>query len=179
MASLLVCLPLSAKDVKIEGKTFPPVRQVDGKDVQLSGVGTARYKVFFKIYVAGLYLPKDVGFDKVFTAVPKRLELCYLYDIEKADMVDAADNFLKKNVDAERYQAMQAKVAEINKLFRSVKKGERCSMNHVPGKGLEVDYNGKVVGSVAGDDFAVDYLRIWLGDESCSPGMRKNMMKGL
>lgn len=179
-ATLLFASSLAnGKETKVEGQVFPASVTAAGTTLQLSGVGTARFKVLFKIYAGAVYLPAGKTFDNVFDPIPRRLEIAYLYDIEKEDLVAAADNFLKKNVGEKRFAEMAGDVAKINALFRAVKKGERCALTYLPGKGLEVAYNGKAVGVVPGEAFARDYYKIWLGRDSCSPGFRKSVMRGL
>jgi len=173
---------LQAQTVKTheqEEQSFASTVTVQGEPLELLGLGTARYKVMFKIYVAGLYLPAGSSASNVRDNISKRLEIAYLYDIKREDLVAAGDNFFKKMVSSEKLVQFQAQLDKVNGMYLSVKKGDRLALNYKPGRGLALERDGKEVGLVAGDEFAQAYLDVWLGDKPVSPGLLKQIKKGL
>jgi hypothetical protein len=50
------------------------------------------------------------------------------------------------------------------------------SFTHKPGAGIEVDVNGKMQGTVEGDDFAKAFLAIWLGAKPPNPNLKAGLL---
>src|SRR6266850_2165626 len=77
--------------------------ELDGVQLELNGIGL-RTRYFFKVYVAGLYLPQKVSSAQ--TALegpgPKRIVLVMLRDASAEQFVDSIDAGLDANhTDAE------------------------------------------------------------------------------
>ena len=56
--------------------------------------------------------------------------------------------------------------------------GQTLTFTHKPGAGIEVDSNGTVKGTIAGDDFAKAFLAIWLGAKPPNPGLKAGLLGG-
>jgi hypothetical protein len=68
--------------VTVSGVKFDDTTEVRGNKMQLNGAGI-RYKAIFKVYAAGLYLPKKGGTTQEVLAMPgaKRLNITMLREI--------------------------------------------------------------------------------------------------
>ena len=82
----------------LAGVTLPDKADVDGQSLVLNGMGL-RSKLFFKVYVGGLYLAqKEKSAQKVLGAdVPRRMVLSFIYDVSKDQMCDAWNEGLEAN----------------------------------------------------------------------------------
>src|ERR1035437_8525942 len=86
LAGLLSCAAMSAtKDVS--GVKLDETINLAGSNLKLNGAGT-RFKVVFKVYVAGLYLTEkaDTPEKVALQSGPKRLSVTMLRDIDSAEL---------------------------------------------------------------------------------------------
>ena len=181
IACMLLCSNswgMSQEQECLKGVCFDKVVQVsDSKvDSQLDLLGVSRFSYyFFKVYTGALYYPKGEAFE--LGTKPLRLELHYLREIDREDLIKPATDFLGEH--CKDYPAIADRVAKINKLYRSVKNGDRYSLEFYPGRGTSLSFNGKLLGSIEGDDFAKEYLAIWLSEKTAAKSFRDEVLKGV
>src|SRR5205823_14272265 len=93
LAALLFAVGVQAAE--LEGVQLEERAQVDGQALQLNGIAL-RTRMFFKVYVAGLYLPQKVSSAQ--TAIegpgPKRIVLVMLRDASAEQFCDSIDTGL-------------------------------------------------------------------------------------
>ena len=65
----------------------------------------------------------------------------------------------------------------LNGWMTDLKSGERLTFVYTPDTGVQVDVNGKVKGTIKGDDFAKAFLSLWLGDPP-NPELKSGMLGG-
>jgi hypothetical protein len=148
---------------QINGVYFHESVIEEGEVLQIRGAGLLKW-LFFKVYIAALYLPPDVPGRDVLEDVPKKMEFHYLSDMKAEQFTESGEPLLKKNASPEELAKIRPKIDAINGMYRDVKKGERYSLTYIPGKGTELALNGQVLGRIEGYDFAAIYYRIWLGE---------------
>lgn len=119
----------------VEGQRFDEVCRAGTNNLALHGTAVLRVKLFFDVYVAGLYLTDPLHAVRVLSNVPKRIELAYLRDIPRRIMVDAAEDHLRKNLRADQLAALRDRLDAINALYTDVKAGDRYALTYVPGVG--------------------------------------------
>lgn len=164
---------------EIEDVPFPEEVSSDAGPMPLYGLGLLRYRVFFRGYVGGLYLPRDVLPTRLFEDVPKALELYYFWDIEGRFFGEAADELLARNLPPERLAALRSRLDRLHALYRDVEEGDRYRLTYSPGVGTTLTLNGETLGTIPGADFASDYFGIWLGDDPLNSAFRDQMLGGL
>lgn len=184
LASLLVGLALLlgapiSPAAEIEDIPFPDEVRSEAGTLPLYGLGLLRYRVLFRGYVGGLYLPEDVETSRLFDDVPKALELYYFWDIEGRFFGEAADDLLSRSLPADRLAALRSRLDRLHGLYRDVEEGDRYRLTYSPGLGTTLALNGEVLGTIPGADFAADYFGIWLGDEPLNVPFRDQMLGGL
>ena len=179
-ALLVIALFFSplAHAAEIEDIPFPEDVRVGEQKLPLHGLGLLRYRVFFRGYVGGLYLPENVPASRTLEDVPKALELYYFWDIEGRFFGEAAEDLLKSSHPPERVAALRERLDRLNGLYRDVKVGDRYRLTYVPGNGTTLSYNGEALGTIPGADFATDYFGIWLGETPLNEAFRDQMMAG-
>jgi len=171
---LLSCLGARA-DKQDHGFTFADTIRVEDTVLVLNGTGLLKY-YFFKVYVAGLYLGEGVKPEQFFDDVPKRLELAYLRDFSRKMMIDAGNDALAENVAPDALTRIRQQVDQINALYEDVKEGDRYALTYLPGVGTELALNGVRKGIVAGEEFAREYYKIWLGRSKITRDLKATLL---
>lgn len=164
-ALLALSLALPAGAGTLAGVTLPDKAEVGGQSLGLNGLGL-RSKFFIKVYVGGLYLPqKEKAAAKVLSAdAPRRMVMHFLYGVSKEQMCDAWNEGLEQNT--------PKAPADVKKSFtmlcswmEPIAKGNELVLTYVPGKGTEVEVNGKVKGTLEGKATADAILATWIGPD--------------
>ena len=166
-----------AAAAEIEGVTFAEQVEADGATLHLHNVGLLWYRIFFKGYVAALYLPSGVPAAKVLTDVPKRLEIEYFWSIDGDQFGPAGEKVLRENVSADTVRSLRERLDRIDALYPSVRPGDRLSLTYVPGKGTTLARNDEPLGTIEGADFAAAYFAIWLGPEPIDADLRNALLE--
>lgn len=126
------------------------------------------------VYAAALYAPANLSTKRAWeqqTAL--RLELYYFRDIDRNDVIKAANTTL------ERQQASARLKPEIEKLhasFRDIRSGDRYALDFRPGRGLNLEINGQAVFSSRDEALARVYLGIWLAPKGLSDELRGKLL---
>lgn len=178
-ASLFMSAAGVSQAAEIEDIQFPKAVVAGQTEVPLFGLGLLRYRVLFRGYVGGLYMPAGAKKDQVFEDVPKALELYYFWDIPGRFFGEAADELLAKNLPPERLAVLRSRLDRLNGMYKDVEVGDRYRLTYVPGEGTTVRLNGESLGTIPGADFARDYFSIWLGENPLSAPFRDQILNGL
>ena len=185
LTSLVLGLWLAASTsiaAEVEGVRIDDKVQVGGTDLALNGAGV-RTRVFFKVYVGALYLPKKAGTtDAVLgEAGAKRIAMHMLRDLEAEQLVSAFNDGLKKNHAPGDLAKLEPQVKQLDSIFaavKAVKKGDVVLLDYLPGAGTRVTVRGEDKGTIAGEAFNRALLRIWLGEQPADAALKKAMLGG-
>lgn len=176
----LLALPCCSWSAEVEksfkGVSMPVSLQFEGKKLELNGMGL-RTKVVFKVYVAGLYLekPSRDGMAIAASEQVRRIELVFLRAVDGADVAKAiADGFTNNAGDA--LPALKDRIAKFEKLIPDVKKGDKLLFLSRPGAGVELQANGKLLGSIEGRDFSDALMRVWLGPKPSDKALKDGLL---
>ena len=162
--------------VTIRGVEFEEKIKIEGKELALHGVGLLKWKYLLKVYQVALYKPKQVPVTQILEKdAPKRLEYYFFIDMKASDFQDTGFELMARNVGREKAESLSTELKELNRLYRDVNEGQRYTLTYLPGMGLEMALDGKVLGRVDGDEFAVSYLSIWLGPDPVSEDLKEGM----
>ena len=157
---------------------FSPRHIIAGEPLALKGTATHRLAGVLKICRAALYVPAGAGGDGIHLAdVPKRLEIEYFVPVGRDRLVRMAEDSLQTQFTNEQLRPFREEIREFHKLYRDVGRSDRYAMTYHPDRGLTLELNGEILGSVPGPQFARTYLAIWLGDDPVSPAMKKNLLR--
>lgn len=181
----LGCLALAFSQsvfaLEVAGVKLDDTVRVASKELKLNGAGL-RTKAFFKVYVAGLYLPeKKAAVPDIMEATgPRRLTIVMLRDVSSEDFGQSFMTGLNANSDkAEKSKIFNqtVKMGEIFASIPSLKKGDMITTDWVPGSGTQIHVNGKTVGDVLPDlNFYNAFLKIWLGDKPAESSLKQGML---
>ena len=121
------------------------------------------------VYAAALYVPAETSAKLAWEQKKDlRLELYYFRDIDRSDVIKAANTTLKRQQVSAR---LKPEVDMLHARFRDIKKGDRYALDFRPGRGLNLEINGQVVFSSPDDGLAKAYLGIWLAPKGLSEGL--------
>ncbi len=167
--------PAAAEDkqVCLEDVCFDSQTMLGKKSVPLRGIAKFEY-LFFDVYTLALYAADESG--DLLGAKPKQLVFHYHRKVSRAQMIEGADKNLASNPDVSK-TAYNAELAKINSWYTDVQPDDRYTLTFIPGSGLSLSKNGNLLGTVAGDRFANDYLGIWLSDYPLSRDLRDRLLR--
>lgn len=179
--SLLFALILLAaallSGAELAGVSMPAGITVAGKTLKLNGLGL-RTKVFFKIYVAGLYLETPtrdpamaVSADQV-----KRVVMHFLYKkVTAQQLVDAWRDDFRDN-SPETSGTLKQEISQFCSWMTDVAAGQEIVLTYEPGTGTTVEIGGRKKGTIAGVEFMRALFRVWLGEHPPNAGLKAGMM---
>ncbi|NNF95627.1 MAG: chalcone isomerase family protein [Halobacteria archaeon] len=168
--------------LEVAGVVLPVTLQIPDNTTPLllNGAGT-RNKFFFKIYVAGLYLPSTQTTPAAILDLtgPKRVHMHFLYkEVEQEKLITGWRDGFKNNLEKASFEQLAPRLAKFNSLFRTMKRGEAIDLDYLPKKGTRVWINGKLHGQIAGADFYTALLKVWLGESPADAKLKAALLKG-
>lgn len=172
-----------AQPMEVEGVKLDATAQVGNTALQLNGAGL-RVKVFFKVYVAGLYVPQKANNVAQLLAQkgPRRITLTMLRNVDAESFTKALNDGLRDNHTEAQLAAMKPQIDALNASLKAAgeaKKGDVIQLDFAPDSGTRVTVNGQVRGSaIAGEDFFTALMRIWLGDKPVDGNLKKGLLGG-
>ncbi len=183
LASLVVFSLFGAASVhaaEVDGVKVADTANVAGSDLVLNGAGV-RTKVFFKVYLASLYVPVKVKTtDAVVAKGPRRMQLNMMRGLEAKTLVEALNEGLTNNNTAAELTAVKAEhdklVAAMNAL-PALKEGDVITFDFADDV-TTLALNGKSKGSYAGAAFNAAILKAWLGSKPVQDDLKKKLLGG-
>jgi Chalcone isomerase-like len=149
-----------------------------GSALVLNGVGIRRATFLnVHVYVAGLYLEQRTR--KVALALQpaasKLIELHFVRDVSRKEMIDAMRGGLEKNA-GPQLAAAREHMESFERYLPELHKGMRLSLAFHAGQGLEVRADGKLLGVEHDDRFANLVFQIWLGDHPPDSALKAGLL---
>jgi len=180
VSALLVLLFLvtSASALEIGGVKLPDSVKVAGETLSLNGAGL-RTKLFFKIYAGGLYLtaPCRHAATVINADEPMRVRMHFIYDGVSAEKLQEGwkDGFALTAPDADE-NLQQGMAAFIDLFNEAADENDVYDIDWLPGKGVEVSFNGNLQGVISGLDFKKALFAIWLGNKPVDADLKEGML---
>jgi hypothetical protein len=165
---LMTSLASTAAVVDMAGVKFEDTIDQRGSKLVLNGAGI-RYKAVFKVYSAGLYLPKKTTSpDEVLSmAGPKRISITMLRDIDSNELGKLFTRGVEDNAPKTEMSKLIPGLLRMGQIFSDQKKlvaGDSFTFEWVPGTGGVLTVKGKAQGEPFKEpEFFIALLRIWLG----------------
>src|SRR5438876_3968 len=167
---IILALAGSAHAGELEGVQLDDRVQVDGQALELNGMAL-RTRMFFKVYVAGLYLPQKVSTAEraIEGDGAKRIVLVMMRDATAEQFCDSIEIGLEANhsdAEIERVKPQTAALFAKIRALGAAGKGMRIVLDYSPSAAattLFVD-NASQGDPMPGADFFRALLRIWLGE---------------
>jgi hypothetical protein len=179
---LALCLSVRVHATEIAGVQLAERAQLSNHNLVLNGAGL-RTKLFFKIYVAAIYLSeKRTTADAIISdSNPQRLDLHFLRDLSDDQLLGAFIEAIKANNTNLEMTALDASIKQMSELFhqvKEVKSGDVITLDYLPASGTRISVNNVVRGTIAGDLFHRALLKAWLGDHPVQPDLKQKLLGG-
>lgn len=173
--SLVMASPAWAKE--LAGVKMADSMSLEGKELKLNGIGL-RTKVFFKVYVAGLYVetPNKDGAALISSDQVKHISLKMLRDLDKGKITEAIREGFDKNSKAQ-LPALKERLDKLLASINDLKSGQSLNITYVPAKGVTLGGDaGKL--TIEGKDFADALFAVWLGSNPVEADLKKGLLGG-
>jgi hypothetical protein len=160
---LVVALVAGTAEARVmAGVRLPDSISLEGKELALNHVDLKK-KLFFEIYVWGLYLEQEPSSMKEAIAFqgPKQLQLHFRRNIKREQLADAFRHFLAQ-CSASRSPEMRRNSELLVQSLRGVRKGDKLLITYLPDKGLLISGEGSQGAVIPGKDFADVLFSAWL-----------------
>jgi hypothetical protein len=159
----MVFLPLRVQAAEINGVKFNQTYQDRMVTMTLKGTGL-KTMLFFKAFVAGFYTnANDCAYDVA--DVSKRIEVEYFVSIPSKKLNDYTIERMKDNITSEEFRRISQQVKLMEHYFVDLKSGDRFSLTYIPGEGTQFAHNGKITGTIEGNEFARALFSVWVGEK--------------
>ena len=182
-ATIFACLAVASTPLQaltINGTVIPDSVSFPGNGTRLvlNGAGV-REKFFMDIYIGALYLESRMHDPVAILADTGHAGILMHFTYGKVNrekIIAGWVDGLEANLTDKRMQTIKPRLEKFNNLFRTVVKGDVIRIDYAPETGTQVRINGEWRGSIAGNDFFRDLLRIWLGASPVSKSLKHDML---
>jgi hypothetical protein len=168
-AAATLALPLAAPaEVVVAGVRYESAAELRGSKLQLNGAGV-RHRGPFKVYTAGLYLPRKAATPEEALAAPgaKRIAITMLRDIDAGELGRLFTRGVEDNLDKASFSRLVPGLLRMSQVFsehRRLQAGDSFTLDWLPGSGTVVSVRGVPQGEPFREpEFFAALLRIWLG----------------
>jgi hypothetical protein len=165
----------------VSGVKFEDTVDLRGTKLQFNGAGI-RYKAVFKVYAAGLYLPKKTTTAEEALAMPgaKRVSITMLRDIDSGELGKLFSRAIEDNMDKTAFSKLIPGVLRMSQIFSDTKKlntGDNFMIEWIPGTGTVITVKGAAQGEPFKEpEFFNALLRIWLGSKPADFQLKEAML---
>ena len=155
------------------------IKLENNRTLVLNGAGL-REKFWVDVYVGSLYLEKKTENVAEILSSPGswRIQLDFVYkEVDQKKLLDAWREGFKKNQSKETLDQISSQIEQFYGYFdSSVKAKEQYILDYLPGTGVKVQKNQKVLGVISGDLFKNAVLEIWLGNSPADKDLKRGML---
>ncbi|MBI5784258.1 MAG: chalcone isomerase family protein [Rhodocyclales bacterium] len=180
LAALLFAVPL-AQAVEVGGVRIDEQAKVGTTDLLLNGAGI-RTRIFFKVYVGALYLPKktNLAVAVIESKEPRRVVLHMLRDLSADQLFGALMDGLKNNHGEAELAKLKPDTDQFENLMRGIGNARTGDVIGIDfsADGIAVAFNGQARGNVASEAFGRALLKVWLGDKPADGDLKRAMLGG-
>jgi len=181
LAAAFATPPAYAQSVEVAGVKYEETLQSGNTTLVLNGAGI-RYKAIFKVYSAGLYLPKKASTPEAVLSMPghKRISITMLRDINAAELGKLFTRGMEDNAPREEFSKSVSGTLKLSELFFRMKKlnaGDSFSVDWTPGVGTMIYINGKPsIEHIKEPEFFSALLKIWLGNSPADYALKEALL---
>ena len=179
---LLLLMPLAASAAEVEGVKIEDKTRVGSSDLVLNGAGL-RKRLFFQVYVIGLYVPQKSSNAGAILEQPgaKRVAIHMLRDVGADAFTEALADGIRANHSEAEAKALEPRIQQLGAIMAQIgeaKKGMAIALDW-DGKATRLIVEGKPAGQpIPGEDFYRALLRIWVGDKPVQDDLKKKLLGG-
>lgn len=184
LAAILLATVLAAPTLQaaeIAGVRIEDQAKSGNADLVLNGAGV-RTKLFFKVYVAALYLPKKATSPGAIidSKEPRRIVLHMLRELNADSLFGALLDGLRNNHSETELSSLKPDIDQFERIMRGIgtaKNGDVIGID-LAADGVSVAFNGQARGNVGGEAFPRALLKVWLGDKPADADLKRALLGG-
>lgn len=178
IVALMMAIPSEAQ-VTINGVTLPATLKAGDETISLNG-GGIRKKLFFKLYVGGLYLAKKSSDANTIISADEAMAVKLQITsgmISSENMSEAITEGFENSTNGNT-APLKSKITEFVNTFKKeeIVEGNVFDVIYVPGVGVQSYKNGKLQGTIEGMDFKKALFGIWLCDKPADEDLKAAML---
>jgi hypothetical protein len=180
LCSALLAIPALAAALPVERNDYPDTVVLQGKTVKLIGAGL-RVKWIFDVYMMGAYSESGscdtsviIGKDE-----SKYLKINMLRKVTADKMIKTMSESFDDRLARKPNTALREQCNRFLSYFKEdLPKGVVLECAYVPGEGVTMKQNGRVLGpAIPGDGFMKVVWDIYFGSDTCCKGLKKQILK--
>jgi hypothetical protein len=176
------CLPpAAAAQTTVSGIKYEPATELRGSRLHLNGAGV-RYRGPFKVYAAGLYLPRKASTPEEVLGAhgAKRLSITMLRDIDAGELGKLFTRGVEDNMEKAAFSRLIPGLLRMSQIFtehRKLNAGDSFTLDWVPGSGTVISVRGVPQGEPFKEpEFFNALLRIWLGPAPADWQLKEHLL---
>lgn len=180
---LAITAQFPAYAAELEGVRLEDRVQVDGQGLQLNGIALRTRMVFFKVYVAGLYLPEKASTAPAALQAKgaKRINLVMVREAQAEQFVESIMTGMRLNHSEAELERVRTQTDELMAMIREAgvaRVGTSIVLDYAPSAdGTTLYIDGKPAGKpMTGEEFFRSLLRIWLGENPAQEDLKKALL---
>lgn len=172
---------LAHAEVEVAGIKFADTIEIKGNKLQLNGAGI-RTKAIFKVYAAGLYLPKQATTAELALAMQgaKSIRVTMLRDIDSQELGNLLVRGIEANTTRDEFFKFAVGFQRIGDIFTSQKRlktGDNFNIEYIPGTGTVLSVRGVPQGEPYKEpEFFTAMLKIWLGPKPADSTLKQALL---
>lgn len=173
--------PVASGAMELHGVQLPEHARQGSTELVLNGAGT-RSVLFFKVYVAGLYLPHPAhsASSALDMPGPKLMRLVMLRDVSGREMADKLDADLRANLPKPRAAELEPALSRLRQLLagqRELRSGQVIELRGLADGGLGIDVDARPLGEAFDTPGLFDaLLRVWLGPHPADSSLKHALL---
>lgn len=183
MQYLLVCLMLLLSPIvsansadRLKEAAFPTELSNQSPTLERKGQGVLTY-LWADVYAAALFSEPAISAEQAFNERrTQRLELYYFREIDRSDVIEAADATLARQQSKDTLARLKPDLDQLHASFQDIQPGDRYALIFHAEHGLSVERNGKVIFNSANTELARAYFSLWLAPDGLSKPLRNELL---
>ena len=175
--------PVWAEDIVVGNTKLPISATVSGQTIKLNGAGI-RYKAIFKVYAAGLYLPKSAKTAEEVTSMagPKRVTLVFLRELDAKEfgklMISGVENNVKDRKLLVNTMPGLLRMGDIFSRYKKANAGDTVHFDLNADNSVSLHVRDKQEVIPGGTDFFKAISLVWLGNNPVDWKLKEAMLAG-
>jgi Chalcone isomerase-like len=183
MRYLLICFVVLFSSItsasptdRLKEASFPTQLNDSSQTLERKSQGVLTY-LWTDVYAAALFNEPEISPEKAFAEQrPVCLLLYYFRDIDRADVIKAANATLERQQSKATLAHLQQGLNQLHDSFQDIRRGDRYQLSFEPKQGMRLERNGQLIFSSPDTELARVYFGLWLAPDGLSKSLRETLL---
>ncbi|MGV8918496.1 MAG: chalcone isomerase family protein [Pseudomonas sp.] len=173
---LFTSVALANSTDRLKEASFPTQLNDRSPALERKSQGVLTY-MWADVYAAALFTEPSISPQRAFAEQRAQcLELYYFRDIDKSDVIKAANATLARQQSKATLARLHKELDQLHDSFRDILRGDRYSLSFQPQQGLTLMRNDQVIFSSTNPELAQVYFALWLAPDGLSKSLRETLL---